>query len=271
MISETLQNFGKELKASREQTNITLQQIQTRTKIDIKFLQAIEEGNFDIMPDVYIRAFIKEYAKSLGLDGEVILNKYTLAKEGKSSEVDSSTGENDSSEEKTIKREFDASELTSTKSEQTSKDNTNLIVIIASAVIIVALAVYFIFFNGSSTEIISETPYEEVLQENEQKYQVAEGDESEEIKDVVSSIDSLTLQINASDTCWVGVTIDKSIATDFIMYPRRNKTLKAVNEFEIIVGNAGGVKFYLDNVDLDYQGVPGRRDKIRIDSSGIKK
>ncbi|MBI9071992.1 MAG: DUF4115 domain-containing protein [Melioribacteraceae bacterium] len=272
MIPETLLNFAKELKANREQTNVTLQQIQNRTKIDLRFLQAIEEGNYNIMPEVYIRAFIKEYAKAVGLDSELIINKYNLAKEGKTSEVEKTILEDGSASQQEIKRKFDASELTNAETDKTEKENTNLIVIIASAVVVVLLAVYFIFFNGSSTEIISETPYEEVLQESEQRYQVADDTNSDEIVESESIIiDSLTLRINAIDTCWVGVTVDKNLATDFIMYPKRSKILKAVSDFEIVVGNAGGVKFFLNNNDLNYEGMPGRRDRIIIDTSGIKK
>ena len=61
MSLEELKKFSNELKEHREKTGITLQQISQKTKIDIKFLKSIEESNFDILPEIYIKAFIKEY------------------------------------------------------------------------------------------------------------------------------------------------------------------------------------------------------------------
>ena len=84
MSSEYLKQLSEELKEAREKSKLTIEQIFTKTRIDKKYLNAIENGNFSIMPEVYIRAFIKEYAKAVGLVPSDILSKYELAKEGKS-------------------------------------------------------------------------------------------------------------------------------------------------------------------------------------------
>ncbi|MEW6701711.1 MAG: helix-turn-helix domain-containing protein, partial [Bacteroidota bacterium] len=83
MATEALKRFSDELKFIRESKGITLQQIASRTKIDLKFLQAIEDANFDILPELYMRAFIKEYAQSIDINTKEILQKYDLANTGK--------------------------------------------------------------------------------------------------------------------------------------------------------------------------------------------
>ncbi len=74
--------LAEELKEARIKNNLTLKQLSLRTRIDLKFLEAIEEGNLSFLPDLYVKAFIKEYANVVGLDSEIILKKYKAAKEG---------------------------------------------------------------------------------------------------------------------------------------------------------------------------------------------
>ncbi|HSD64233.1 MAG TPA: helix-turn-helix transcriptional regulator, partial [Ignavibacteriaceae bacterium] len=74
--------LAEELKAARIKNNFTLKQLSSRTRIDIKFLEAIEEGNFSFLPEIYVKAFIKEYAVVVGIDGDIILKKYEAAKDG---------------------------------------------------------------------------------------------------------------------------------------------------------------------------------------------
>ncbi len=79
MSNSILKKFAAELKKTREKNKLTIDQIFTKTRIDKKFLNAIEEGNFSILPEVYIRAFIKEYSKTIGLDPDEVLKKFELA------------------------------------------------------------------------------------------------------------------------------------------------------------------------------------------------
>ena len=60
--------FYKELKELRLSKEISLEELETRTKINIKYLSAIEEGNFEILPIPYLRLFIRAYATEIGGD-----------------------------------------------------------------------------------------------------------------------------------------------------------------------------------------------------------
>ena len=71
-----MKHFGEELKVVRESKNISLQDISKETRINIKFIEAIEAGDLSILPQTYIRAFIKSYAKHIGLDSEETIAKY---------------------------------------------------------------------------------------------------------------------------------------------------------------------------------------------------
>ena len=60
--------FYKELKELRLAKEITLEELETRTKINIRYLVAIEEGNFEILPVPYLRLFLRAYATEIGGD-----------------------------------------------------------------------------------------------------------------------------------------------------------------------------------------------------------
>ena len=62
--------FYKELKDLRLSKKISLEELESRTKINIKYITAIEEGNFEILPMPYLRLFIRAYATEIGGDSE---------------------------------------------------------------------------------------------------------------------------------------------------------------------------------------------------------
>ena len=73
----SLTELGKRLEEARKQKNMTLDELQTTTKIQKRYLQAIEAGNYDILPGkFYARAFIKQYAEAVGLDPDKLFDEY---------------------------------------------------------------------------------------------------------------------------------------------------------------------------------------------------
>ena len=72
--------FGESLKREREMRGVTLDEITTATRIATRFLQAIENEDWDQLPGgVFNRGFVRAMARYLGLDEENIVAEYTLA------------------------------------------------------------------------------------------------------------------------------------------------------------------------------------------------
>ncbi|QHT60760.1 helix-turn-helix domain-containing protein [Paenibacillus lycopersici] len=72
-----MSDLGALLKKAREQRNLSLDDIQDLTKIRKRYLEAIEEGDYSVLPgSFYVRAFVKNYAESVGLDAEEVLRLY---------------------------------------------------------------------------------------------------------------------------------------------------------------------------------------------------
>lgn len=72
-----MSDLGYILRKTRQERKISLDDLQEVTKIRKRYLEAIEEGNYKVLPgSFYVRAFIKSYAEALGLDPNEVLNMY---------------------------------------------------------------------------------------------------------------------------------------------------------------------------------------------------
>ena len=267
MPIESIKKLTDEFKSHREKREISLQHIHNKTRIDIKYLRAIEEGNFDIMPQVYLRAFIKEYAKSIDLDPDETLNKYELAIAGnygieESLDDDKARKENKNEKKKLVY----TSENLKGVEESSSPKNNNMIIGVAglAAVIIIGL-VFFIFSNNSDSEIVKENPYQEILEESAQRFEAPSNEvNSSEI------LDSISLKIATIDTSWIRILVDGKDEQEYIMRPDREKEFKAVNEFRILTGNAGGLVLFLNDKKLKFDNPRGAIRNYKVTRKGIE-
>jgi len=75
--------FFESFKSHRENKNVSIKDIAEYTKIDSKYINAIESGDFSIAPNVYIRLFIKSYCEYLDLDYKKALDDYEIYTTGK--------------------------------------------------------------------------------------------------------------------------------------------------------------------------------------------
>ncbi|WP_239616934.1 helix-turn-helix domain-containing protein [Cohnella mopanensis] len=72
-----MSDLGALLRKAREQRGYTLDDIQEYTKIRKRYLEAIESGEYKVLPgSFYVRAFVKTYAETVGLDAEEVLRLY---------------------------------------------------------------------------------------------------------------------------------------------------------------------------------------------------
>ena len=69
--------LGAHLKKAREEKNMSLDEIQAITKIQKRYLQAIEDGRYDLLPgSFYTKAFVKSYAEAVDLPVETLFEEY---------------------------------------------------------------------------------------------------------------------------------------------------------------------------------------------------
>ncbi len=69
--------IGNTLREARVRRTLTLQQVEEDTKIRVKYVQAMENEDWDVMPGVtYVKGFLRTYSTYLGLDPEVIIGEF---------------------------------------------------------------------------------------------------------------------------------------------------------------------------------------------------
>jgi cytoskeletal protein RodZ len=76
-------SFGENLRRERELRGVELREMADATKISIRFLQALEQDRVDILPGgIFPRAFVRQYARYLGLDPERVVAEFVYAHGG---------------------------------------------------------------------------------------------------------------------------------------------------------------------------------------------
>jgi len=72
-----MDEIGQKLRNARIKKGYTIDDLQQVTKIQKRYLIAIEEGQFDHLPgDFYVRAFIKQYSDAVGISSDDLLEEY---------------------------------------------------------------------------------------------------------------------------------------------------------------------------------------------------
>ncbi|WP_046215415.1 helix-turn-helix domain-containing protein [Paenibacillus wulumuqiensis] len=72
-----MSDLGRQLRDARLARGLSLDDVQEMTKIRKRYLEAIEAGDFKVLPgSFYVRAFIKTYAEAVGLNADELLQEH---------------------------------------------------------------------------------------------------------------------------------------------------------------------------------------------------
>ncbi len=164
-LEEMELELGSLLKKTREEKGLSLDDIQEETKIRKKYLEAIEENNFDILPGkVYLKVFIKGYAREVGLDYQELLKKYEILniKEKKESNLQ--------------KDYLDGTKVSNGPKNKERKNPFKIIFIILLILFLGAAAVYtYQYVNNSEIRLLNQqSSQNENIEEDSQLLEVEE-------------------------------------------------------------------------------------------------
>jgi cytoskeletal protein RodZ len=69
--------IGTSLREARLRQSLDFPEIEQGTKIRGKYLRALEDEQFDVLPaQTYVKGFLRSYAEYLGLDGQLYVDEY---------------------------------------------------------------------------------------------------------------------------------------------------------------------------------------------------
>ncbi len=266
---DSVQEFGRELINARKFKNISLEQIAEETKISIHYLKAMEDGEWDVLPRPYMEVFLRAYAEAAGMNVPKVMKKYR----------EMVRRESDSGHEAKETAEPDETALASPLSDFFKRLFQAKIPLIAGAVILLALFLWFALRTGDHRSEI-ELPAAGSVQQDS-SLQSAESRMARESR--TSSVPvsgnltqttspetkEFTLSARAKERCWLRATIDQERVKDVYLYPGDQITLKARRRIHLVVGNAGGLELSLAGQVLDSLGPSQKPVTIVIGSEGI--
>lgn len=267
-----MENLGEFLRKQREGKNVSIEELATRTRIAVRFIKLIEENQFDQLPNpVSAKGFLRNYARCLGLEEAPILNRFSDVVQP--SEPTAASG----AEEKVpsyIQR----------------KQPDRLPFPLWAAFAVVGVIVFFLvlaFLMPKNREAAPPPPPEEILSDEPIPPEPSpippppEGGETSSgspppapapsvspPKPVPSQQESstvpLVLLIEAVEPSWIHATIDGTEIKEALLQPSESVRWEAKEKFTLTVGNAGGVRLFLDGRNLGSLGPSGRVVKREI-------
>ncbi|KYC70306.1 hypothetical protein B4092_1992 [Bacillus licheniformis] len=275
--------LGNRLKEAREEKGMSLDDLQAATKIQKRYLTALEEGNYDIIPGkFYVRAFIKQYAEAVGLDSEHLFEEFKK-------DIPNSYNDEFSEKLSSIKpqRELPKS---------ASKALELLPTLLVAAGVIVVIAIIYVIVqavNGggnqqaegpkteesqSKYDVSKDSPLTKENQQNtDAQKDSAEGDKEKKdqqsdendkltIKATasegssttyeVSGSDKLELEVKASENSWVRVRDEKGSSLKEGMMKKGEtfqKNITDQSQIDLRIGYAPGVEIKINGEVLSYK------------------
>jgi transcriptional regulator with XRE-family HTH domain len=246
-----------ELRRAREERGITLQEIAQRTLINVVYLEAIDRGTLDVMPEPYMRAFIREYAQAVGLDPSAFMERFDARAEAHRASA---------APEETLPPPSPS--LAHRLSDAHAWWNLPAARVALGALGVAMLAlVIWMLLPTETPEVIRETPFDRVITETERRVTPLAPDRT--ATSGVGRADSLTLQGTFRDTVWIRVVADTTTREHLVPGGMR-MSWKAREQFLITIGNAGGAEFTLNGKSLGALGRPGAvLRNVRIARDGV--
>lgn len=256
----TQEAFGAELRKEREARQISLEDIFAATRINIRFLEAIEGGRFDVLPTAYIRAFLREYAELVGLNADEVLAKLdaTAAPPPQPPPVTPAVSQEPVRQPVESRWRVSIPELGYFLSLQ----NVVLAVLAIVAIVLIISMIRWGTETGSSGSV-TEIPFDKVVEESAAGAQKrAAGSNLPGVAPVKT--DSLTLEIQTRDSVWMSLVIDGRDTSEYLFGPERARSWKARDRFVVSVGNPTGASFRLNGVPLGSLAGPEGRIRNRL-------
>lgn len=253
--------LGDLLRETREQKNLSLDDVEKGTNIRKLYIKSIEEGNYEKLPgEVFLKGFIKTYGKFLGLDSQKLIEQYKQEKntpnpaeeiniETKKEEVAPSPTEENKQQEKNSstkilniqqKKENNIPKIDSFSANQeylqSHKNNSkrNILLVVAILIVIIGAVVVFISSQGSSDTKTTTTTETVTVTENQAK----------EPEPIVSGAE---VKAVFNEDCWTEVKVDGKVVLSETVKKGNTLTWKGDKQVDVTVGNAGAVDVTFNN------------------------
>ncbi|OGD17150.1 MAG: hypothetical protein A2Y69_10240 [Candidatus Aminicenantes bacterium RBG_13_59_9] len=222
-------SLGQELKRERELRGISLREIADSTRINLRFLQAIEEDRLDALPGAFfIRAILRSYAKNIGIDENQVLNKY---QEIYTFEEQLQYGESAKRPAPQPRPPFRLS----------LRRGWRIAALAATILGLVLILFYFLILAPASRPAVTVVTAQPIPQ-----VEVPKPSPPPDPLPEVEETKGLRLEMNFIDETWLHVYADGQSVWDGIKYRGESLEIQAEREVRLNLGNSGGLDLVIN-------------------------
>jgi len=248
-----METIGKYLKRVRETCGYSLEDVAGITRINLRYLEAIEEDDFAKIPgETFSHGFIRSFARCIGISDEEISRKIRETLKTEPQAVN--TQNQDDMAERSVVR----------------KPGKARIILPAAAAVILAALLIVLFTSGRESGTIrnskelKEVPAESI---EVQPQVVAENNQV-----VQKKVEPVVLKVYARELTWISARIDDKETKEALLQPGDGVMWNGDEKVVITVGNAGGIDLDVNGKRLDPIGRRGEviRDAV-ITSAGLNR
>lgn len=251
-----MKELGAKLKEAREKKGITLQQIQEKTRIGMRYLEALEEGRFEETPgEVYLKGFLRSYAEVVGLDPDAVVAEYKTLKAARAKEEVLSE-EGVAGPEVPEKEPGLPVEKPKKVREVTRVQFTAImiaLVLIMSGLVSTLIMTYMAEHPEPATH--QETAVEEGHPSTEEPASGNEvAGEPAAVRPPEETKAAVELKASFIDVCWASVAADGQVVFEGTLNRGEEKEWTAQHELRIRLGRAGAVRLFFNGQPVENVG-----------------
>jgi transcriptional regulator with XRE-family HTH domain len=244
-----LGKIGSILRTRREEKGISLDEVSNALCLRKSLIQAIETGKWGFLPhEVYVRSYLKEYANFLKIY-ENILPELTE----KNNEIEPETKTDTQAIEKPIRR-FRKIAFT----------NMPRKALVYPAIVLILSGFYMIDKMKRDYNSIPVPKIETTAGISAHSQTSAENTVTMERQTTPGISEGKKLMITCKERTWVSVVIDDTEKKEFMLNAEEMIILNAKYRFDLLIGNAGGVKLILNGKDTEFTGKSGEVKRIKL-------
>lgn len=262
-------NVGATLRDRREQRKVSLDQFGHITKINVAILRAIENNEIEKLPGgIFTRAFLRTYAREVGLDAEETVTRYLAQFEAASNDRDVAVAVREDARPSTPQlahgeTTFDAA----------AKRSAHLPLLLASLALAVSLAGYVTFSASRIPTQSSGLPLDVSSREGKESLSPSTAPTarletatsgSDDVALTAWGQDVVRLDIRTQGPCGVAVTADGVSVAYRLMQAGEREVIEAREEVVLRVGDPAAFTFHINEMPGRPLGGVGQPLTVRI-------
>jgi len=245
--------IGENLKNQRRNRQLTIGQVEEETKIRAKYLQALEEEEFGIIPGkVYVKGFLRTYATFLGLEASPLIEEY-----------DKLTNDNVIKTEEPNKTKRTTHEKSNSGPNFSWNPKYNKYVAVIAAIIILAFVNKFYPWAAPDNTAKKDTgplPQNiESREENKEENKEPITEQETPVKEEPQKIEGANLNLEVSEgESWMKIAVDGQTTFEGTLKSGETKSFQGEEKVSVRFGNAGVVQITFNGESIGTIGEKGK-------------